>query len=204
MKIIRCRFYDAKQAEADGKPMTAVDRLIMLRSNLTHEEIQFGHNRGYISFSSTMADGANGCRFKYIQYSNPKRWRTLEFQVSDIEERILWFSCCEDADIPRDWQQEPGFTYTIYQGQNHIQYDLIGLMSFALEKSPSTWRNIQRWALWAWTAVIRPDPKKVWCSEECCKKFNIMNLDIGQVPKTEIDPQDSYDYKRNLKGVKEL
>jgi hypothetical protein len=224
MKNIRFRFYDASQAEKDGKKMTMIDRAIMLRSDLTHSEIQFDENRGGVSFSSTMADGADGCRFMYIQYSHPKRWRTLELMVSDSEEIALWSSCCSDADMEWAWQEtyKQGCTYkgtiqegqdvfcakvqdiTVYQGKNHIRYDAIGLLSFALEKSPSVWRNVQRWAMWTWTAIIKPDPINVWCSEECSKKFNVMVLLIGIIRVTEIDPQDQYDYLRNLRGVKEV
>jgi hypothetical protein len=223
MKTLRYRFYDAKAAELDGKPMTAVDRLIMLRSNLTHAEIQFDTNRGEVSFSSTPAECADGCRFMYIQYSHPKRWRTLQIQVEDTEEQAAWVKACQLADMETDWQSQnhpctfKGTTQegqdvmacsckdiTVYHGPDHIRYDLIGLMSFALEKSPTWWRNIQRWALWAWTVIIRPDPVKMWCSEACSVVFNSMILLQGRISHTEIDSQDLYDYLRNLKGVKEI
>jgi hypothetical protein len=213
MKTIRFRFYDAVAAEKDGVKPTLVDKIIMSRSDLVHEEIQFDTNREEVSFSSTKADGADGCRFKFIQYSNPHRWRTLEIKVTDTEEQMAWAKCCKDTDLSMNWQEglprRANFYKSyikdeeIYQGPNHIRYDLIGLMSFALEKSPSFWRNVQRWALWAWTVVIRPDPKKVWCSEECTKVFNYILLTCGQIIPTEIDPQESYEKKNVLCGVME-
>jgi hypothetical protein len=223
MKTTKHNYWDAKQAKADGKPLTAVDIAIMLRSDLTHEELQFGENRNYVSFSSTLADGANGCRFKYIQYTHPKRWRTLVEDITDSEEQILWNQCCIAADLPNDWQTMPyDCSYsmsaiigddmtactcsdiTIYQGPKHLKYDKIGLLSFALEKSPSVWRNIQRWAMWGWTVIIRPDPHSVWCSESCCKMWNKICSLIGRFMNTEIDPQESYEIRKSWKGVGEI
>jgi hypothetical protein len=222
---IRHRFWDARRAQADGKPLTAVDLAILLRSNLTHEELQFGENRGNVSFSSTMADGANGCRFKYIEYSHPHRWWTLEEDITDVDEYVLWAVCCDAADLPYNWQVNlsPSGSYTVsteigkdlcatltcsnittYQGQDHLRYDKLGLLSFALEKSPSIWRNIQRWSMWAWTVVFKPDPSKVWCSEACCKMWNKTTSLIGWFIPTEIDPQESYETRKSWKGVTEI
>ena len=204
MKTIKHRYWDAKRAKADGKPLTAVDILILLRSDLTHEELQFGENRYYVSFSSTLADDANGCRFKYIQYTHPKRWRTLVEDIIDSEEQILWNACCSYADLPNDWQLRPQKIGMPIQGPNHIRYDYIGLLSFALEKSPSIWRNIQRWAMWGWTVIFRPSPFSVWCSESCCKVWNAIHSFIGEFIQTEIDPQKSYEIRKSWKGVKEV
>ena len=204
MKTITHRYWDARRAKEDGKPLTAVDIAIMLRSDLTHEELQFGENRGWVSFSSTLADGANGCRFKYIQYSNPKRWRTLVEEIEDGEEQLLWDYCCIAADLDNQWRKPIPAKSPIHYGPNHLKYDKLGLLSFALEKSPSVWRNIQRWVMWGWTCIIKTDPYGVWCSEVCCKMWNKITSLIGRFAKTEIDPQESYEIRKSWKCVKEI
>jgi hypothetical protein len=71
-KTIIFHAWDAKQAKKDGKRLTWTDRIIMLRSMLTHLEVELVE-RGY-SFSSTTAGGSDGCRWEKIDYSHKKRW----------------------------------------------------------------------------------------------------------------------------------
>lgn len=219
MKTIKFRFYSARKAKADGRKMSLIEKIIDLRSELTHVECQFDENRGYISWSSTGADGANGCRFKYITYGHIGYWITLAFVVTDEEESRLWTFCCDCADLAWNWQEKPydSCTYTatvldgqdmfaarikdltIYKGQNHIKYDYYGLLTFALESAPTWWVNIARWAVWGWTKVILPNPNKLWCSEACSKAFNSMNRKT--IWPTEIDPGQMYETMKQMKGV---
>ena len=203
-KTIQYWFWDARQAQKDGKKMTAVDIAILLRSDLTHVEKRFDANRGYVSYSSTSADDADGGRFKYIDYSHPKRWRVLAFEVTDSEEQMIWEKCCDKADMPYDWQENTNlyFDGKKYQGPNHIRYDFIGLLSFALEKSPTWWRNIQRWAMWFWTVIIKPDPNKEWCSESTSDVWNRAAMMYGKFERVEIDPQEMWDTMKKFKGVR--
>lgn len=212
MKKITFRAWDADAAKKDGKPLTWTDRVIMMRSKLTHLEIQFDENRGGVSFSSTMADNANGCRFKYINYSNPNRWKSWTVEVSDEEERLVWLTACNMADCPVDWQVKAEYgdseyfvvvnfdsnyaTYNIkdialYQGNAHIQYDKAGLMSFALKRSGKWWLNALRGILWGWTLAFNPDDDKVWCSEACAIAWNAGYVKGKVFFGTLIDPYDA-------------
>lgn len=111
---MKLRCYNAVRAEKFGKKLTPVDQLILRRSYPhTHTEIQFGPDYDNISFSATIRDGANGCRFKKIDYTlHPERWDTLEIPVTPNEE-TKGFKAAVDL-----------------EGK---QYDLIGLLSFATE-----------------------------------------------------------------------
>ena len=207
MKIIRYRFYSARAAAKDGRKMSLTEKIIDLRSSLTHAETQFDENRNNISWSSTLAEGANGCRFRDIGYSHEKYWETLSFIVSDAEEQRLWEFCCTLADMPFNWQDSADlfFDGKIYQGSEHIKYDAKGLLSFALEKAPVWYGTVLRWAVWGWTVFIKPDFVAVWCSEACAKGFNAMHYPSGQLgsfSKTEIDPGEMYDRMLKFNGVK--
>ena len=91
-----------------------ISRAIMLRSNPhTHTELRFSeryYNRR--SFSSTMQDKDNGCRFKDIQYSHPERWDIQRIPVSTFEEDKI-------------------FTQAYNMVLRNKGYDLFGLLSFA-------------------------------------------------------------------------
>jgi hypothetical protein len=209
-KTIIFHAWDAKQAKTDGKKLTWTDRVIMLRSCYTHLEVEFVE-RGF-SFSSTMAGGANGCRFMRIEYSNPNRWKSIRFVVSDPVEEGMWTEACKMADFPTDWPQRDwagGFTYqdgkdiTIYQGINHVKYDKTGLMYFTLERSGKWYRDIIRGLILGWTLFIQPDPVKVWCSEACLKVWNKGQFDPNMIIRpTEIDPELAIEELEKLKEMK--
>jgi hypothetical protein len=109
------RSYNAREAVRHGKALTAVDRMILMRSDpLTHSEFQFSDRFNGLSFSSTMQDGDDGCRFKAISYSHPERWTTLIIPMDDDQ---------EDRAMHRA------------QDINGKKYDLLGLGSFSSELS---------------------------------------------------------------------
>lgn len=206
MKWIKYHFYDAVAAKADGKPMTMVDRIIMLRSNFVHVERQYSYNRGHVSCSSTMADCANGSRFKYITYSHPEWWKTIAVPYDDAEEQKMWECDCNLCDKYSDWQQTEIKLSELsgnIQGFHHIEYDKYGLMSFALEHSDKWYENILRGVIWGWTAIIQPDPIKVWCSEHCSIGHNASGHQCKILP-TEIDPQALYEQIIQMPGAKEI
>ncbi len=82
------RFWDGIAAQEDGVKLSLNDKLILTKSNpLIHCECQFSDAYAGISFSSTLRDGARGCRFKQIDYSkHPKRWKTLILPMTNEEE----------------------------------------------------------------------------------------------------------------------
>ena len=192
-KIAFCS-WDAIAARKDGKKLTITDLVILCRSHLTHTELRFGKKRGGVSWSSTMVDHANGCRFKYINYSHPQRWSIVEIEIPDEVEETIWQECCRMADMPAKWRTIPwpvamnffieyiegkamktrNKNIAIYQGPRHIQYDLTGLLSFALQQSGKWWLTKLRHIIWAWCAlpVFKPDPTNVWCSEACATAWN--------------------------------
>lgn len=168
----RLRHWNARAAEKDGKKLTLTDRIIMLRSALTHSEFQFSERYGGVSFSSTLADGANGCRFKMIGYSHPKRWKENVIPLTDEQEDRIWAKACRMADCG-GWRQTLlrmsylMFDGEIVQGPLHIKYDKAGLLTHATKKAKTWWVNVIRFGVWGWTKIIKPDGKKVWCSEAC-------------------------------------
>lgn len=222
-KRIAFRGFDPIKAhKLTGYKITLQDLMILMRSKLTHLEIQFLDKLGSPSFSSTRADGANGCRFKYITYSNPEQWDTEEMLVSDWEEQQMWVEACRMAGLTPFWDVEvwpKGCTYkftidietqlsesikskdtTIYQGKNYIKYDTYGLSSFCLERTGKWYLDALRGLIWGWTNCIQPADDKVWCSEACSIVWN-----AGIVSKTrlilptEIDPQAAMEKIRKIK-----
>ena len=136
------------------------DWLIMWRSCFTHTEIQFPEEtHGGISFSSTMADGHGGARFKDINFKkHPLRWETILIPVTREQVRLIFNEACRMADILyeryidfhfdlRDGHLKPNHCY---YGPNALKYDLLGLASFTTR--------------WNW---IHPHDKWVWCTEAC-------------------------------------
>jgi len=197
MKTLTFRFYDALAAKKDGKKLSWIDCMILLRSKLTHAELQFDVDRGGVSFSSTMADKANGCRFKFISYTHPLRWRSVSIDIKDEQEEAIWVWACDMAGMMSTWPYKlPAYLIQhkgceiIYQGESHKKYDAPGLLSFALRKSSKWWLNIIRGGVWCWTAVVKPDPDKVWCSEACAIVWNCGG--IKQIFPTEISPEELY------------
>lgn len=86
------QYWNAREAARHGFDLTKPQRLILRRSDpLVHKELQFSERYNSISFSSTLADGAKGCRFKQIQYSHPYRWVSQVVPMSDAEEDEVWY-----------------------------------------------------------------------------------------------------------------
>ena len=76
------RFYDARQAVKDGKPLTAIDYLIMSVSDpLVHCEAYFVKDNE--SFSASMRGERKGCGWADIQYSHPRRWIDIPFELTE-------------------------------------------------------------------------------------------------------------------------
>lgn len=102
--------YDARRAEVAGKKITAVQHVILNRSDpLVHTEFQFSERCGRISYSSTIQGGDKGCRFKPIKYSHLERWIKLILPMTDEQENRAMIKARE------------------LEGK---EYDLIGLASF--------------------------------------------------------------------------
>lgn len=109
----KLQFWNTRQAQKFDIKLTAAQRMILMRSDpLTHAEFQFSELYGGISFSSTLQDEFNGCRYKTISYSHPEFWSTLILPMTDEQE-------------DRAWKRA--------QEINHKPYDLIGLASFGTE-----------------------------------------------------------------------
>ena len=177
------RGYDPDAAEKQGVKKTLTDRLIQLRSKLTHSEFQFSQRYGSVSFSFTLADHVKGARFKKITYTHPTRWETVPVPLTDDEEDISFAAACVLAGLTnktyqvRDWAVESYETslknkrLIVYDKRNHWKYDLIGLLSFA-DEEPLVGRDSKilaaiRPALWGWAKYVRPAKKRAWCSEGC-------------------------------------
>lgn len=85
--VLKLRCYNAKRAQRFGKPLEPSDMAVLLISNpLIHCELQFSQSYAEISFSSTLKNGAKGCRFLQIEYSHPERWDTLYLPVTCQQE----------------------------------------------------------------------------------------------------------------------
>ncbi len=155
---MKLKSYNAIKAQKHGKPLTFIDRLILLRSfPYTHNELEFSERHGNISFSATLRDGAKCCRFKQIPYKYALRWDTLTIPCSDTEEDAAWAEACRMADLPLKWHIDP-FTDKIIiddspvYGGNAIKYDVWGQIC-----------HITKWNIWP------PNPKKTWCSKACAR-----------------------------------
>lgn len=98
-------FYNAIAAKKSGKPLTAIQMLILARSNpLVHTEFQFSKRYDEISFSATMQDGDSGCRKKYIDFEeHPERWPRLILPMTDEQEDRGWKRSCEINGMPYDF-----------------------------------------------------------------------------------------------------
>lgn len=176
MPIVKIRSYNALAARAYGKALSFVDMLILLRSYLTHSEIQFSERYGNVSYSSTLADNANGSRIKRINYAHPERWSTIDWLVTEEEEDLMFVKVCELSAVDfiqaRDFCLEWSNLFSqdfILQGVDHWRYDTKGLLTFALNKSGVCWLDILRLFVWFWTFPISPAKSKAWCSEAVTK-----------------------------------
>lgn len=211
-KLVGFAFWDARQAQKEGKKLTLNDKIIMMRSDETHEETIFP-DRDSMSFSSTQRDDADGCRFKKIIYGKyAKRWRIVWMPVTPLEEARMWARACKDADMPIDWQYQDYSQWevqtadtVIFQGEKHLRYDGPGLLSFALEDADKWWLTVLRKGVWCWTAVFKPSPTKVWCSEECSLVWNDHDPTAKEdvIKPTEISPHRSMLEKERIKKLRE-
>jgi hypothetical protein len=87
--ILHC--WNARQALKDGKDLTVSDRAIMVVSDpLVHTEFDFSDriiSTGYSSFSATMRNDADCCRFENIDFRKyPKRWAGLVLPMTAEQE----------------------------------------------------------------------------------------------------------------------
>ena len=107
--MIHLMSYNYKRAVEHGMGKRWVGRLISLRSSpYTHSEILFSDG---VSFSSTMEDGANGARWRIIDYTkHPERWDSVAIPMTHKDEEVVR----RDADIM----------------DGKMKYDLWGLLSF--------------------------------------------------------------------------
>jgi hypothetical protein len=113
MAEVMIRSFNAVRAEMFGRKLTVQDKIILSHScPHTHTELQFSSRYGNISHSSTKADGANGPRFKQIDYSHPERWDTVDVPATDEQEDIMYKKAVE-------------------LNESGAKYDLIGLLTFA-------------------------------------------------------------------------
>ena len=108
--MIKIRNYNARRAEAYGKELTTVDKMILLRSDPhVHSEFEFSAQYAHRSFSATMREGLNCARFDNIDYQlHPERWDTICIPLTPQEEALAF-------DKAQELEGEP--------------YDLIGLLS---------------------------------------------------------------------------
>lgn len=112
-KYMKLRSFNAVRAVMFGYEMTELDWLILLRSKLhKHTEGQFSSRFNSISFSATMAEGANCARFKDIKYSHPEYWDTVLIPCEASQEEQCYAKAQELEGRP---------------------YDQFGLLSFASE-----------------------------------------------------------------------
>lgn len=98
--------YNGKQAEEHGKPLTNIDRLVMIVSDpLLHSEFLFSVRRNAISYSVTLRDDSGdqkGCRFKKIRYTHPERWNKLLLPMTDVQEDRAYKKAVELEGLPYD------------------------------------------------------------------------------------------------------
>ena len=154
--------------DPDGDPTykkTYVDRLIQIKSQLTHSTKQYSPRYGGISCSATMAEGLNCVRFKMNDYTkHPKRWKKVIIPCTDEQEDLMFAFDCRMANVkckgsissPRIWLNDAmdykGIidSYT-YCGPKAIKYDKIGvvLCNISHRRIIKSWKN------------------RVWCTEQC-------------------------------------
>lgn len=196
------RHWNAKEAKKDGKPLTMIDRIIMLRSPLTHSEFQFSQRYKGLSFSSTGADDANGTRFKGIIYSHPERWETDAVPFTDAEEDAMFQEACRLADIDlatMNWMLRNPEAKIIWQGEKHIRYDYQGILTHALKRSNRWYLNIVRGLVWGWTLCIKPSDFKAWCSE-IVGYLVMFTKPLGVAPDT-LDPSELHELLVRVYGA---
>jgi len=136
MSYITIHSYNPIMAALYGKKKSKTDRLINLRSELTHTEIQFSERYGGISFSATLKDGCKCARFKMIGYSHPERWCSVKLWVTVEQESNMFTKACKMADMMGmiNWTYDDIFSSSLwkndlqlsgfcYRGPNPFKYD---------------------------------------------------------------------------------
>ena len=146
--------YNARIAKAEGKKLSFIEKLILLRSDPhTHSEIQFSERYDHISFSATLRDGCKCCRFRQIYYhKHPNRWKTDVIPFNVEQEDMAWREACRLAGLPVDWRHEQlidnyRHNNCYYHAKYATKYDIWG--------QPC---HISKWNIW------KPNLEKIWCS----------------------------------------
>jgi len=164
MADCKLMFFDARRAVQFGRPLTFTDHAILKVSDpLTHVEFRFSQRHKGVSQSSTMSNGDDGCRNRFINYTKHReRWIPLSLPMTNKQEDVAWSKGCELSDLPIDWMSGLSITNALYQKTQHgfrgihaKKYDKIGVLSLTTGLD-----------------IIKPDPNKLWCSEdvlELCK-----------------------------------
>jgi hypothetical protein len=149
---------------------TKSDRLINLRSVLTHSEFRFSMRYGGISVSATMADDCRCFRFKMIDYDkHPKRWVASIVTLTYEEEDAIFMEALKMAGY-EPWyapHMKMNIKYSctgqIFYNKGALKYDLAGV-SFSF--------IIPKWRLW------RPHEEWVWCSESVTMLLQVVFKDF--------------------------
>ena len=146
IKYIEIVTWNRKMMLLHGDKLTGIQKAIGRRSNGLHVEIRFSDRYGRISWSCTKADGANGCRFKMIDYSHPYRQSVVRIYVTAEQEARLFAKACEMADmgiydmiIKIRLGKELVNINSCYYGPNHIKYDTWGA-SFGFITKYNIWK----------------------------------------------------------------
>ncbi len=88
---MKLKAFNARRAVMYGHELTAVQRMILLRSDpWVHTEDQFSELYDEISFSATMAGRYDCARFLTISYSHPEYWDTVEIPMTEAEEKLAY------------------------------------------------------------------------------------------------------------------
>ena len=92
MGLCKIRSHNFVRAKIFGKKQSMISKIISLRSSPhDHNEFQFSEEHNNVSFSATLADGANCARFKHIKYSHEaERWDTVKVWLTEEEEAKAW------------------------------------------------------------------------------------------------------------------
>ncbi len=132
---------------------TVTDRLIQIKSQLTHTETQYSHRYGGISCSSTRADGCKCWRFKMIDYTkHPLRWKKVIIPCTNEQEDIMFAYDCDKADIQTPFHKWNMLSLAVggcCYGPNALPYDTLGvvLCNISHRRIIPSWKN------------------KAWCTE---------------------------------------
>jgi hypothetical protein len=149
IKYIELYTWNRKMILMHGDKLTPIQKAIGRRSNGLHTEIRFSDRYGRISFSCTLADGANGCRFKMIGYSHPYRQSRVRIPVTADQEARLFAKACEMADTAKTLEvitsQGKTFGEHISSGGLFSPY---GPNAIKYDKWYATFGFISKWKIW--------------------------------------------------------